>query len=59
MSRDQEMTIIDAMVRGILIGGSVGALAGVLDIIDLRRAIFLGMCVGILGAVTAYKRSKR
>lgn len=43
---------LERMVRGILIGGSLGAMAGLLEIMDLRRAIFLGALVGVLAAIT-------
>ncbi len=51
--------VTDALVRGILLGGSVGIIGGLVLSMELSRALLLGMLCGVLGAVTSYSRSKR
>lgn len=49
---------MEALVRGILIGGSIGALAALTGIMDMHRAIFLGGLCGILAVITRAGRRK-
>ncbi len=56
---DKNKSITDALVRGILLGGSVGVIAGLVLAMDLSRALFLGMLCGVLGAVTSYSRARK
>lgn len=54
-----DKNVTDALVRGILLGGSVGIVGGLVLSMDLSRALFLGMLCGVLGAVTSYARSRK
>jgi hypothetical protein len=49
---------MEILVRGILVGGSLGALAGFLDVMDFHRAVGLGMLVGALAALAHGKDRK-
>ena len=42
---------LEYMARGILVGGSVGAIAGWF-FMDLQRALMLGMLIGCLAGIT-------
>lgn len=55
---DKPKTIFDFMVRGILLGGSLGVIAGWL-FIDMARGLFLGMLCGALAGLTLYHRMNR
>jgi F0F1-type ATP synthase assembly protein I len=50
-NHDSAMTLLDAAVRGILLGGGMGAIASWF-FMDLGRGLFLGMLVGCLAGVT-------
>lgn len=56
---DKDKSITDALVRGILLGGSVGVIAGLVLSLDLARALFLGMLCGVLGAITLHGRARK
>ncbi|WP_027722946.1 hypothetical protein [Maridesulfovibrio zosterae] len=43
--------LLECMARGILVGGSVGAIAGWF-FMDFQRALLLGMLVGCIGGLT-------
>ena len=47
------------IVRGILIGGSVGVLAGLVMDMHLGRAMALGMIAGFLAGITMERRRAR
>ncbi|MBI9110399.1 hypothetical protein [Maridesulfovibrio ferrireducens] len=42
---------LECMARGILVGGSLGAIAGWF-FMDIQRALMLGMLIGCLAGVT-------
>ncbi|EPR31011.1 hypothetical protein dsat_1138 [Alkalidesulfovibrio alkalitolerans DSM 16529] len=48
--------ITDYLARGILIGGSLGVVAGLL-FTTLERGLFLGMLCGAFAGATLYTRS--
>jgi len=48
----------DMLARGILIGGSIGALAGLFGM-DPARAMLLGLVAGFLAGLTRYKLQKK
>ena len=57
---DVTMTKTDAIVRGILIGASIGVFAGLAGIMEIYRGAFLGGLVGVLAGLTmADKRSSQ
>ena len=43
--------LLECMARGILVGGSVGAIAGWF-FMDIQRALLLGMLVGCVAGLT-------
>lgn len=43
--------LLECMARGILVGGSVGAIAGWF-FMDLQRALLLGMMIGCIAGLT-------
>lgn len=43
--------MLESVARGILVGGSIGAIAGWF-FMDFQRALFLGMLVGCIGGIT-------
>lgn len=52
-------TLTDSVVRGIIVGGSIGAIAGWF-FMDIGRAIGLGLIMGFLAGLThARLTSKR
>ncbi len=44
------------IVRGILIGGSLGVFAGILGIVDMGRGAALGMIGGFFAGLTLEKK---
>jgi len=44
------------IVRGILIGGSIGVLAGVFGVVDMARGAALGMIAGFFAGLTLEKK---
>ncbi len=55
---DKPKTLLDYTVRGILMGGSVGVLAGLL-FVDMSRGLFLGMLCGALAGITLHSRQAK
>ena len=55
---DESGNRLEAMARGILTGGAIGAIASLLGFMDMHRALMLGMVCGILGALTLKKNRK-
>jgi membrane associated rhomboid family serine protease len=47
------------IVRGILIGGSIGVLAGVFGVFDMARGAALGMIAGFFAGWTLEKKRER
>lgn len=48
------------LVRGILIGGAIGAFANIAGLLDnLPRAIALGMVAGFFAGITLARKHKR
>ncbi|CCO24332.1 hypothetical protein [Maridesulfovibrio hydrothermalis] len=43
--------LLECMARGILVGGSIGAIAGWF-FMDLQRALLLGMLIGCVAGLT-------
>lgn len=43
---------MEAMARGILIGSGMGGLASLLGLMELKRAVLLGMLCGVLAVVS-------
>ncbi len=43
--------MLESVARGILVGGSIGAIAGWF-FMDFQRALFLGMLVGCIAGIT-------
>lgn len=57
--KKQELLLQSHIVRGILIGGSIGVLAGVFKFVDMGRGAALGMLMGFLaGLHLERKRAK-
>ena len=48
----------EMLARGILIGGSIGAVAGLFGM-DPARALLLGLGAGFLAGLTRYKLQKK
>lgn len=48
----------DYLVRGILIGGSLGVLAGVFNFMDMARGAGLGMIMGFIAGLTLARREE-
>jgi len=59
MADDKNPSRVDTMVKGILLGGSIGIIAGLVMSIDLPRALLLGMLCGVLGAATLHGRPRK
>lgn len=49
----------DHLVRGILVGGSVGVFAGLLGFAELGRGAALGMLMGFFAGLTMARRAER
>lgn len=47
------------IVRGILIGGSIGVFAGLAGVTDMGRGLMLGGLVGILAVLTMQGRREK
>jgi membrane associated rhomboid family serine protease len=47
------------LVRGILIGGSLGVLAGVFGLVNIGRGAALGMIGGFFAGITLAKRQEK
>ncbi len=59
MGMDKEQSaIMEALVRGIMVGGSVGVLGG-LVFMDLRRGFTLGIIAGFFAAATRLALTSR
>jgi len=47
------------LVRGIVIGGSLGVLAGVFGLVDMARGAALGMVAGFFAGLTLARKQDR
>lgn len=52
---EQKGDITEHLIKGILIGGSIGLLAHLIVGLDIRRAISLGILCGLMAGVTMAK----
>ena len=54
MAQQKQLTGMDYIVRGILIGGSLGVLVGITGVVavDIFRSAGLGMIAGFLAGLT-------
>ena len=52
-----EKTMANYIVRGILIGGSLGVFAGILGIVDMGRGAALGMIGGFFCRIDAGEKA--
>ncbi|WP_169727833.1 hypothetical protein [Desulfovibrio inopinatus] len=58
MSMDPELSRkLDALVKGLMIGGSVGVIGG-LFFLDMRRAFVLGLIAGFFAALTRLRMDR-
>lgn len=55
MNPDKRNLLAQSLYKGVLVGGSLGVLAGIF-VIDPPRAFFLGVGCGLLAGWTFYKR---
>lgn len=55
---EQQSKWMDALVRGIMVGGSVGVLGGIF-FTDMRRGFVLGLIGGFFAAVTKLAMDNR
>ncbi len=55
---EQQSKWMDALVKGILVGGSVGVLGGIF-FLDMRRGFTLGLIAGFFAAVTKLAMDNR
>jgi F0F1-type ATP synthase assembly protein I len=50
--------VMDAAVRGLLVGAGLGALAGYVNIVSINSGLILGGLTGCLAGITIYERQK-
>lgn len=52
-SKDKNLEIwLEALAKGILLGGSLGLIAGWIGILSMERGLFLGALVGCLAGIS-------
>ncbi|MCM0756399.1 hypothetical protein M7784_14275 [Desulfovibrio aminophilus] len=58
--RDKNMELwLEALAKGILLGGSLGLLAGWVGLMSLERGLFLGALVGCLAGISFKNHRER
>lgn len=56
---DKSKSTTDYLVRGILIGGSLGVFAALLGFVDMGRGLALGMVAGFAAGFTMAKKREK